>query len=346
METLSTDLMCLVLAKVPMSRSKVAMQLVRKAWQAALCSPAAHSVDTRGEDETLPYSGAVLVDGLARPSVSAGIIASLAHCTVEYDADDEDPHPHQIPGRTPASWLPAGLRSLTCNCVPWEAIPVLPRLTHLRARVYDAGDYDLAAKLPKLEWLEWHSIQVFPSHLELLAHLRLCLMHVEQYSAAANAEGGRAVGPLPFWNEEGVSQRCHVEWRQDSCQNLGNLPEGLAGQVSEVTVGRAPSAGPVADVANTCSSCDFASALLARVREFAVLEAFRLTTAHFAGPSTHILLDHVDLLPASCKRLRVGPAAQLYLPADSSRWSEWSVEPKACSDPDFPELTEWVVTRP
>lgn len=127
MEDFSTDVLALILAKIPLSKGKIQLQLVCKHWCFVLHQPAATSPDTYEDDESFP-----------RP-LSPGIANALSWLKLSSTV-------------VSMAWLPPQLQALSVIEL-LEDCPVLPRVKHLFLNdiMPDNPAVSLAKLFPNLE---------------------------------------------------------------------------------------------------------------------------------------------------------------------------------------------------
>jgi len=225
-----TALVALVLARLPMSKEKVRLQLVSKLWREALETPAAHSPETR--DCNLPFAGY---------GISRQVIQALSQYNLDYYGEWGD-----AVARLRAlhdkldwwGWLGSNLQILSLgimHCIfPLNGLKTsLPVMHQVRRLCIDAQKFassdilemDLSLNFPNLESLNWIVLEGdhIPARLERLTKLQdltLC------FWASGIVEQTVTVGKLPT--------NCEVVWK--GIDGIADCPPDLWSQVTKVVV--------------------------------------------------------------------------------------------------------------
>lgn len=167
MQSLSCDILCMALAKLPFSKSKIAMQTTCKLFKAALTSTTSHSIDTFDDDEYMCGD------------ISNSIVENLRHFKTDY----------YFPSRLSCE----SLQTLCCDLetMKLEEFYECPHLTRLDVQhceevlevMSDSDCYNFASSLPALEIVNVESlpfgeINQFMDELGKLPRLRK--VHIDQ----------------------------------------------------------------------------------------------------------------------------------------------------------------------
>lgn len=143
MSNLPDEVLAKILARVPLGKSKVAMQSVAKQWQRVLHLRAAHSIDTFDEDEGMPATPNMVTPTRATPRVSPGLLNALICYRVT------SPEPWQS-----LAGLPSGLGVLGIERVP----SVSPMFLCVRKLECTTVDVPLSPLFPNLEEVKFGAI--------------------------------------------------------------------------------------------------------------------------------------------------------------------------------------------
>ena len=161
MQSFPADLLCMVLAKLPFSKTKIAMQTTCKLFKAALTSTASHSIDTLDDDDYMCGD------------ISDTIVENLRHFKTDY----------YLPNKLSC----ATLQTLCCDLetMKLEEFYECPRLTRLDVKHWeeelevmsDSDCYNFAGNLPALEIVNVESLPLgeinqFMNELDKLPRLQ------------------------------------------------------------------------------------------------------------------------------------------------------------------------------
>lgn len=139
-DDLPADVLAGILALLPLSKSKVALQGVSHLWKTVLQTQSAHSIETKVQDQCLPSSPHLPLAEGGISKVARGLLDALVYCATA--AEDS------------LEWLPLSLKALKISGnQTLVACPLLPNLRKLAIET-DCGFSpmcDLSSVFPNVE---------------------------------------------------------------------------------------------------------------------------------------------------------------------------------------------------